>query len=153
MSLWKCMSINSCLLFLEIEDRPVSVRFPRGCIPSCGMTRCSPQFFSVINAIGIYFILYIQMNPIFVHEYNCICKIVSLTACMLLLKIKDRPVGRRFPGGKYTQFGPTRCNAHRLCYLSPWHWASPTQMLDRIGYSRLVDHRLPSLQNGRMYLW
>ena len=78
----------------------------------------------------------------FVHEYNCICKTVSVTACMLLLNIKDRPVGRRFPGGKYTQFGPTRCNAHKLCYLSPWHWASPTQILDRIGYYYHISHGL-----------
>ena len=38
---------------------------------------------------------------------------------VLILKIRDRPVGWCFPGGVYTQFGSTRRNAHKLRYLSP----------------------------------
>ena len=51
-----------------------------------GLTRCSahklchlsPQFLSIINSIRIYYILYIQMNPMSVHEDNCISKNVCL---------------------------------------------------------------------------
>ena len=34
-------------------------------------------------------------------------------------------MGQRFLGQVYTQFGPTRCNAHKLRHLSTYFWASP----------------------------
>ena len=56
---------------------------------------------------------------------NWLLFVLSTYLCMLLLKIRDWPVGQHFSRRLYTQFSLARYNMHRLHHLSPWFWTSP----------------------------
>ena len=86
-----------------------------------------------------------------VHEHDCVCKNVHLLLHVCCCLKSRTGLWVLWVGlwvlwvcvslvGKYTQCGLTRCNAHKLCYLSPWYWASPTQILDKIGYHYHISH-------------